>query len=273
MSVASIIADFQSTAVFATDGEVALFQKLSDAIVKHSRAQFIDETHGSVAQVEFISRISGKKSRCEISDLLIVSRDSEQSQYRATFWQAKKEPSPKWPGPRGRQNFDFKGQFDQWELLAERPYISGVGSFSPPPGLLANAASPSIGSFGVFFDENGLPEVNYSVAEMVSSVSISKSPRMVINERLSSYTAWANETIAASNLGDFLTRLFSFQVGSIVSLTAAEGIWLGKYVNKKCLNDGKEPFFDISDGENLVDNEGRSDDGVSLLLVEAAQDT
>jgi len=215
MNIIGITNAFRKSTNFATDGEVSLFRALAKAIVSNSNSVFIDETHGSVAQVEFQSLVKGTE-QCEIADLLIVVKNQQANQYRATFWQAKKESHPRWPGPRGRANFDFEAQFNQWELLSQRPVIKGLANFSPDPNILRLANSPSIGSFGVFYENNGDVDVNYSVAEMVSSSSVSKKPRMVINELLSSYCAWDAEVLVRHDLKSFLEALNSFQIGSYI---------------------------------------------------------
>ena len=48
-------------------------------------------------------------------------------------------------------NQPFKANLEQWDLLAHRPIINGVGSFDPPPNLLSSAILPSIGTFGFFY--------------------------------------------------------------------------------------------------------------------------
>lgn len=70
----AIIKSFRGSAHFSNDGEVDLFRKLAKSICSYSNSTFIDETHGKVAQVKFNSRINGV-DQCEISDLLIISKD------------------------------------------------------------------------------------------------------------------------------------------------------------------------------------------------------
>lgn len=153
MSATSISTAFRAAANFSIDGEVELFRKLAKAIEGGSSSIFVEETHGAVKyNVEF-NLTTGIKTRCEIADLLIISRSNFAPFYRATFWQAKKQAKTKWVahGTVDR-HVDFKGQFNQWDLLSRRPVIAGVPPFMPPSDLLASFDSGSIGSFGVFYE-------------------------------------------------------------------------------------------------------------------------
>lgn len=266
MNITKIINTFQSSADFSADNEVQLFRYLAQAIDKHSNATFIDETHGKVAQVEFHSPINGK-DQCEISDLLIITKDVRNQFFRATFWQAKKEKSPRWPEPRGTNNFDFEAQFNQWELLSQRPTIKGLGKFAPYKDVLKKATSPSIGSFGVFYESNGKTEVNYSVAEMVTSSGVSKHPRMVINERLSQYIAWADETLVCYDLLSFLTSLASFKIGALIDIKKASGKWLTSYIQGKCTANGIHDFMGTEGIPDIPVEPNDDGDGISLLLI------
>lgn len=261
MDIAAIVRAFQSNANINTDNEVELFRKLSKAICDGSRSLFIDETHGNVAKVKFDSIINGS-DQCEISDLLIVIKDGQSGRYRATFWQAKREKSSKWKDVAGQNNFDFHGQFNQWELLSYRPHIEGVGNFSPPSDLLSDASSPSISSFGVFHELNGNVEVNYSVAEMVVSSSISKTPKMVINEKLSGYIAWDRESIVKQDLRSFLEAIKGFSIGAIINPETRAGEWMLNYIASKCNSRGFNDFIDQSNMENVP-----AEDGVSVLFI------
>jgi hypothetical protein len=271
MNITSIIKKFQSSANFSTDNEVELFRHFAQSVCLHSNSSFIDETHGMVAQVEFVSGFKGL-NRCEISDLLIITKNGRHPEYRATFWQAKKESKPKWPSPRGDNNFDFKGQFNQWELLSCRPSIRGLGKFSPPSYLLSDAESPSIGSFGVFHEDNGLVEVNYSVAEMVVTSSIGAYPKMVINEKLSQYSAWDNEVLVMPNIETFLKAINAFSVGSLISPATDIGRWMLKYISNKCVVNGIHDFINIDQIDPDQNPENFNGDGISMLLINIEND-
>jgi len=86
MSATAISTAFRATAKFSIDGEVELFRKLAKAIEKGSSSIFVEETHGAVKyNVEF-DLTTGIRTRCEIADLLIISRSDSPPCYRATFW-------------------------------------------------------------------------------------------------------------------------------------------------------------------------------------------
>ena len=270
MPITAIVKDFRSSISFS-DNEVTLFRALASSIGKFSDSAFIDETHGQVAQVKFKSEINGP-DQCEISDLLIVIKNSVTREYRATFWQAKKESRPRWPLPRGNTNFDFEAQFNQWELLSQRPEIRGLAKFTVHKDILRVARSPSIGSFGVFYKGKSGVELNYSVAEMVSSSGVSKHPRMVINEKLAADHAWENEVLVRTNIQSFLESLFSFEIGAKIDLASGQGNWLANYINSKCYMNDLDSFFVIderppdsnSPDQFVGDDDG---DGVSVLLI------
>lgn len=274
MNIPKIISDFQSN-ISINNTEVQLFRRLASDIQKWSTSTFIDETHGNVAQVNYTSvTVTPGSTNCEISDLLIVIKDVKNKLYRATFWQAKRELNPISKHDI-IQNFVFKGQYNQWELLSSRPQINSVyNTFKPHKDLLHKASSPSIGSFGVFYENAGKVELVHSVAEMVSfaAKTIPKEAKgqrnMVINERLAQYRAWNNENIVAYNLQMFLNELSQFRIGALMfpQKNSADE-WLAKYVNGKCRKNEVEEFFD----DNVIDPDNKlnipEDDGISVLLV------
>ncbi len=271
----TVIGHFRSNSAFNRDGEVALFRQLANSILAHTNGVFIDETHGTVAKVEFTSPINGIE-HCEISDLLLIMKDIQSRQYRATFWQAKKEKHPRWPVAISDANFDFEAQFNQWELLSQRPSIKGLSKFHPPSDLLSNATSPSIGSFGVFYERNGVIEVNYSVAEAVTSSGITKHPRMVINGHLSKYIYAHREALVRSDMDSFFEAINDFSIGSLLDPTSPPGKWLAKYIDGKCVSNNKTSFFDDdwhSDPpeEIQIGPEGGGD-GISILMIEVESD-
>lgn len=275
MNIDQVIKDFRNRSTFSSDGEVQLFRHLALSIVANANGLFIDETHGRVAQVEFTSLINGLE-HCEISDLLIVVKHTAKKLYRATFWQAKKERRPRWPIMGGTGNFDFEAQFNQWELLSQRPQVKGMTTFRPPIDLLSGASSPSIGSFGAFFEYNGKVEVNYSVAEMVSSSSVTKHPRMVINGYLAKYQAWNSEVLVRNDLRSFLESINDFAVGAIIDPASTSGRWLAGYIASKCVANNHDSFIDKNDFDGPLINEdvgqNRDGDGISILMIATESD-
>ena len=275
MNIDQVIKDFRNRSTFSSDGEVQLFRHLALSIVANANGLFIDETHGRVAQVEFTSPINGLE-HCEISDLLIVVKHTNRKLYRATFWQAKKERHPRWPIMGGAGNFDFEAQFNQWELLSQRPRIKGMTTFRPPIDLLSGASSPSIGSFGVFFEHNDKIEVNYSVAEVVSSSGVTKHPRMVINGYLAKHWAWNQEMLVRNDLRSFLESIDDFAVGAIIDPASTSGRWLAGYIAGKCVANNHDSFIDENDFDGPPDyvevGPNREGDGISVLMIETESD-
>jgi hypothetical protein len=234
--ISKIVTDFRAKSNFTKAGEVDLFRNLAVSIAGYSDSTFINETHGAkVCNVNFTS-ITGKSETCEIADLLIVSC-SAHGALRATFWQAKKQGKSKWLGATtGNEHFDFKGQFNQWDLLSRRPSIAGVGSFDPPASLLSSFDSASIGSFGVFYLRGSLIEVNHSVAEFVTCHNpTSKHSKMAINGYLTKYQYSLGEIITRPTLESFLAALFAQQVGALLNPAEKAHLWLVAYARSKAV--------------------------------------
>lgn len=271
--IKKVIADFKGSVVFQKNDEVDLFRALASSITKHSTSVFIDETHGgNVCNVTFTS-VTGKPETCEIADLLMVSCSPSSGDLRATFWQAKKQGVSKWLNvTHAGSQLDFKGQFNQWDLLSRRPSISGVACFNPPCDLLSSFSSASIGSFGIFFEKGGNIEVAHSIAEFISCPTpAAKHPTLSINGYLTKYSYMINETIVKRDLHSFLEALFEGQIGARIDPTLLAHRWLMQKVHSKI--QAKNPPKSIN---SLFDNFLESDsgnvatgsiDGLSILFV------
>jgi hypothetical protein len=276
----NIITAFRTSITFAKADEVALFRALATAIEKHATATFVDETHGgNVCNVKFTS-VTGKHEACEIADLLIVSANQRGTAFRATFWQAKKQPTSKWisAASAGTQ-LDFKGQFNQWDLLSRRPQVGGVGAFQPPPDLLSAFSSPSIGSFGVFFERAGVTELNYSIAEFLACASpTAKHPTLSVNGYLDRYYFGHGEAITRASLGPFLDALLAFQVGAILDPASSTHRWVASFVLGKLRQQNAQSvgarmltgFFGPNGPEGLGDSVGPT--GLSVLFVQVEEE-
>ena len=273
-----VAADFRGTTNFATMDEVDLFRALAKSIVKYSPSTFVDETHGgNVCNVKFTS-VVGNSETCEIADLLIISCGSS-GQLRATFWQAKKQDKSKWLSlVGGDKQFDFKGQFNQWDLLCRRPMVAGVARFRPPADLLSSFGSSSIGTIGVFYkDANGI-QVNHSVAEFVGcSNPKPSSSRMTINGYISRYSFNAQEVISRTSLDAFLEALFACQIGAPLDPSVRSHAWLLSYVSKKIAQRnaiGNKAVISFGgSGVNTPQNDldgYEPEDGLSVLVVVGA---
>jgi len=271
MSVAKIVTDFRTNANFAGDGEVDLFRKLAKAIVKNSKSLFAEETHGATKYNVSFDLTTGVKTRCEIADLLIVSKSVRFPFLRATFWQAKKQKTSKWVSLKSSdQHIDFSGQFNQWDLLSRRPAVAGISPFFPPSDLLSSFDSASIGSFGIFHERSSNIEVIHSIAEFIACGNPkAKHPTMVANAYFEKYFYGHREVIVRSALKSFLDALFSHQIGAPLVPTEAAHQWLASYVAAKVAASGQDipaGFFSGFDSPRALDISG-SGDGVSILLV------
>lgn len=272
-----IISEFRNSVNFAKSDEVQLFRTLAKAIVKHSQSTFIDETHGgNVCNVSFVSA-TGKTETCEIADLLIVSAEGNGTQQlRATFWQAKKQSVSKWLNVTSTgSQLDFKGQFNQWDLLSRRPDINGVGAFVPPTNLLGSFSSSGIGTFGVFHEKGGLLEVAHSIAEFISCPTpAAKHPTLSINGYMDKYSYPFGEVITRSNLLTFIQSLFAFQIGALLEPSNASHCWLVNRVRNKVAAVADPMALQALNGFFGHDMQ-RSDDatasfeGLSILLIGA----
>lgn len=271
LDIHKIISNFYKTSDFSKNSEVDLFKNLARAIVTSSNSVFIDETHGATkCNVEF-DLTSGDSTRCEIADLLIIVKMKNTPYLRATFWQAKKEKSPKWISkPTLDSHLDFRGQFNQWDLLSRRPQIRGVSPFNPPSDLLATFNSSSIGSFGVFYEKSAKIEVMHSVAEFVSCCNpLTKHPTMVANGRLEKYFYAESEVLVRPTLQGFLEALFSHQIGALIKTTKNSHKWLLSYAASKVGptdNIDLDLFFGDLEPFNSETDTGKGD-GLSMLLI------
>jgi hypothetical protein len=272
--IKQIISQFRSATNFSTHGEVALFRELASAIQTNTKSVFIDETHGpKKCNVRFVNCL-GAQDRCEISDLLIITFLSKDKPLRATFWQAKKEPKSEWASSKSKvRQLDFQAQFNQWDLLARRPKISGAEKFSPPKNLLSGATSSSIGSFGTFYERNGVIEVFHSVAEFVCCKNPNaKHPMFISNGLLGRYQFSHQEAITRVKLREFLAALLGYQIGSLLLPTSPADVWLAKYAQSKASQMGVSidpDFFSLYDRTSIDDQIDASEDGISVLFVHA----
>ena len=201
--------------------EIDLFRLFAQLLSKHLPTVFSDETHGNVAQVEFSSSyFLGTNPHCEISDLLIIVFSKRAYEVRATFCQTKRRyrhllnNSP---------HFSFTGDINQYDLLANRPVIKGLGSFKPNPHILSKAILPSIGSFGIFYraKSHSHIELYYSTARNILPRSVSKNTVMYIPVSNNSYyyhNGKYQELISCNSMAIFAHNLIAMKIGSPIDL-------------------------------------------------------
>lgn len=272
MTALDIANDFRASACFACDDEVDLFKKLYRSIEGKTRAVFIEETHGATKyNVEF-SLTTGAGTRCEIADLLIISKSGRVPFLRATFWQAKKQRNPKWVSiASSDMHVDFTGQFNQWDLLSRRPHVSGILPFQPPGDLLSCFDSASIGSFGIFYERASKIEIIHSVAELIGCTSPkAKHPKMVANAFLEKYFYSNGEVLVRTTLESFLSALLDHEIGAPVQGGKATHRWLISYAKAKVVAANREVPNEFFDGYDVPLNPevGATGDGISLLLID-----
>jgi hypothetical protein len=139
---------------------------------------FSKELHGRCSQVKFKRKrkVGRKKVQCELADLLlIVVPKIKPENARLTFIQAKVTKKSRFHCSSPAK---FKGNLEQWDLLGNRPLISGAYSnFNPPADLLSSAPVNSIGSFGVFYKtrRNGLHDLAYYSADVLHPLNNNQS--------------------------------------------------------------------------------------------------
>jgi hypothetical protein len=169
---------YKLTSVKGKIGELKLFRYLMDAFNHVGGPQNVYEYHGSKHQVIYNSTMSttlGHTHRCELCDLLIICYSKRFNKIRLTFLQNKVDD-------KAINHKRFKGNIKQWELLHRRPLISGVGRFNPPRGLLQSAILPSVGSFGIFYNDSSGYSMVYSIADLISPyTTTAKSVNRMLN--------------------------------------------------------------------------------------------
>ncbi|MBN6739911.1 hypothetical protein JKG47_05055 [Acidithiobacillus sp. MC6.1] len=154
----------------AKPGEVSLFRAMERAL--RSVAQppniIVEEYHGTNHLVEFYGSgpYSRYKVRCEISDLMVIVYDKKERHARLSYIQAKFERKVT-SLPSGNANCKLAANLEQWDLLANRPLITGVGHFKPPEKLLSSAWLDSVGSFVFFLNSRSRFDIYYATASQL----------------------------------------------------------------------------------------------------------
>lgn len=270
MQINKVISDFRLSVNFKAASEVEIFRSLATQISINSKSIFIDETHGaSKANVSF-ALPNGMITRCEISDLLIISKNPKSHFLRATFLQVKKCPQSNWLKYKASlENFDFQGQYNQWDLLSRRPNIKGIPPFDPPSDLLNSNISPSIGSIGVFYLDGSQLEIIYSVAEFIACAKPTAShPKFIANITLSKYAFGRGEAIVKKGLESFLTSLDNHEIGAELN---PKRDWLLQYALAKGISRGMPDVTNFFDGYDVAPIDIDSlDDGISILFYDSS---
>jgi hypothetical protein len=164
---AAFASDFGTTSAGCDKREVPLFQAMRKSLkaIGNSPDVVVEEYHGTSHQVTFKGNGSYSRNcaRCELSDLMVLVFDEEANDARPTYIQAKSERAV--PGNAdGIADSHLAANLEQWDLLARRPRIRGVGSFNPPADLLSSAQLDSVGSFVFFLHSAHGVDIYYAAA-------------------------------------------------------------------------------------------------------------
>lgn len=176
---------FAATSSGIGKGEIVLFRAMEASLkaVGSHPGVVVEEYHGAHHQVTFTGSgtYSRTNARCELSDLLVIVYDRQAKYARMSYIQAKSERSVP-ASVNGIAGSLLAANLEQWDLLARRPSIGGVGSFKPPLDLLKSALLSSIGSFVFFVHAAGGVAVQYAAASRLTrpSASVKRYGKLII---------------------------------------------------------------------------------------------
>lgn len=172
-----IINDFQTEYRRKPQGEISAFDALAKSLYDNARSKIsAKETHGTKHLVEITNRpawwghlrrnLSSSKVpvSCEISDLLTIWYSVVNQEIRICHLQAKFERSgTAWCKTK------FKGDYIQWHLLSQKPFVSGVRGHRVPHDLFHSSIAETMGAFGIFYPTTtGELEFVFSAASLTS---------------------------------------------------------------------------------------------------------
>jgi len=202
--------------------EINIFRAMEKSLAKKTSAVFVKETHGRSGLVEYTSNNCPVPVVKEISDLLIVSFNPNNSITRICFLQAKYHRNYITPF------LKFKGDFYQWELLRLRPTIKNFGNSYFPSDILSFTNFKSITAFGVFYyDFNNDIDMLFSIPELIKPTKIKKhksnpSTTLIFQGKkncplINCWTSTTNELMTTCNLDVFETQLLKGVVGAPIN--------------------------------------------------------
>lgn len=250
--------------------EVDLFYKLQDSFIniKHKYSKYstaIDIIHGSKGQVKFIYNgsyistiLAGTEQQRELADMLFVVFSSHINQIRLMYLQNKK----------GKKPNSFKADLLQLYLLHDRCEITS----SPLPDctfnnrkILHDAILPSVGSYGVFYQENGIVDMSYYPANLV----FPRSPKGKSIIRYAKYDSqYFGNKITINNfcesqgektLTDFGNSLVSMEIGTPITKETASFQNIIAFLNKY------SPTFSQSEMSERFETAFVNDNGQNIL--------
>lgn len=210
--------DFATNSTGLGKGEITLFQAMHKSMegVAKCPEVVVEEYHGSNHQVTFTGTgtYSRTAARCELSDLLVVVYDRQTMDARLSYIQAKSERIVA-ANACGIAGSRLTANLEQWDLLARRPRISGVGSFRPPPDLLSSAPLASVGSFVFFLHGAGGVEIQYAAASNLQRPpqSVSRNGRLIAGPDRCQCDP-SPECLSVYGNADFGVFLFGLMIGT-----------------------------------------------------------
>jgi hypothetical protein len=204
-----------------SDGEIALFRKMSAILSANYHVTFVGETHQHY--VEYHSYPISRPVVREISDLLIIAFSSDRQRARMTFLQAKYH--------RGNlvSSGTFKGDFFQYELLSVRPQLTRNigGRFNFPMDILSFGCCHSLGSYGVFYINNRQIDLAYCAARDLTvgphTITYGQNPVSLTipaaggNARTCTCNS-CTEITHCYNIDDFTNHILALEIGAELQL-------------------------------------------------------
>ena len=207
-------------------GEIQAFRALAGAFAGMSSRFLVEEYHGNRSQVRFNATSSWRygAGRCELADLMLVtSRLRPIQEVRLTFIQCKREPLNAYSCTTSDRI--FAGNYEQWDLLANRPLITPLGSIRPPANVLADALLPSVGSF-IFFRQpvaGGLWNLVYSSAANLRPLEPPKhyGRLKVTSSKIIRRSSGRTECLMAPSIGVWARQVARGRVGTPIEATGS----------------------------------------------------
>lgn len=217
--------------------EVEQFQAMMRAFSSLKPHYYLEEFHGFKRQVYFDPSHSWMRprARCELCDVLLVIYSTNSGfSVRMSLLQAKLSHGTHATGLTshvGRiEPHLFHGNFEQWDLLRNRPTLDPTTVFAPPPDLLASAVLPSVGSFGIFFKgHGGAIDLFYASADSLDTHATPVGPnarlgklKTIPGPAARKLSGWS-ETTYCSSAREFAASLFRLEIGTPILEAPSSG--------------------------------------------------
>ena len=243
----SFLADWKSAQTAIPKNEIAFFRFLAYLLKKHYTNIHYYEVHGNPGHVSFNSGLWPAKPPVtkEIGDLIIITFSYKTMEARYTIHQNKFHKTT--GAQRVQPTFKFRADIHQYDLLAYRPIVKSVSSIVFPPSILAGTDYDSVGSYGVFYEDNGhLIDYIYSIAKWLSPQSYVDSCNLILNTFQNEMSVNDRETICTVGIEAFVKHLLGMRIGA--PITSPEiGSFLMALIRKAADEaDEDPPIIDLS---------------------------